>query len=199
MRWREGNTLQCIEQRSQILSTIRKCTQEFCKGLRSYESFLSPSLCKKVSLDMDRMVLFDLKSITKATINLDLLAQRLNFVSSITGETLLLNELLTFEPFSVLPVSILCEISNQYSPRHVCYLSDNFIMRLAEQIGKNGTLLDMIKLFLPSDQLPPVTKDNLYIRLLKWRDTDQVTYRKLHKIFNQFSIFAELNILVSQR
>ena len=201
MRCREANLVKCIEHRSRVISKIRQCAEEFCSRIKRSELLINPTDIMEYSPESIALPenLFDMKSVAMGVVNLKSL--EMSFVNSRTNSTALDN-LLMFEPFSKLPASILKEIYNHCNPRHICVLSDHFLTRLAEQISKNTLFLKSISCILCDYNIlqpnhPFVTKDNLYIKLVKWRDAHKVTYSCLKKCLDQFSIFVGLNILVS--
>ena len=200
MRCRDANLIECIQHRSRVINKIRRCAKEFCSLIKLKESFINPAKIIEYPTDItsESLDLFDMNYVVEGMVNLESLEEP--FVSSNT-KSISLNGLLKFEPFAKLPASILSEIYNQDNPRYSCVLSDQFLTRLAEQIGKNSLFLEVISCILrecdilPSSH-PSVTKDNLYIKLMKWRDIRHITYQCLQKSLDQFSVFIGLNILV---
>ena len=200
MRCRDANLVKCIEHRTRVISKIRQCAKEFCSRIKRSESFINPANIMNYSPESITLPknLFDMKSVAEATANLNSLKPP--FINSKTN-SISLDSLLIFEPLTRLPVSILTEIYNYENPRYICVLSDHFLIQLAKQIDKDALFLEVISCVLLKYNIlqpdhPFVTKDNLYVKLLKWRDAHKITYSCLKECLHQFSVFVGLNILV---
>ena len=200
MRCRKANLVKCLEHRSRVISKVRQCAKEFCSRIKRSESFINPANIMNYSPESITLPknLFDMKSVAEATANLKSL--EIPFINSKTN-SISLDSLLIFEPLARLPVSILKEIYNHENPRYICVLSDHFLIRLTEQIDKDSLFLELISCVLRKYNIlqpnhPFITKDNLYVKLIKWRDAHKITYSCLKECLHQFSIFVGLNILV---
>ena len=190
MRCREANEVKCMQHRSRVIHTIRKCASEFCEGIKYRESFINPSLASKnPSEEIDSSKLYDLECIAKETANLSSIEQP--FVQSLTGSLVSLDSLLKFEPYAKLPASIIQEICNRHNPRYITPLSNDFLVRFSEQVKRCPLLMEVVNL-----DDPTVTVDTLSRKLIEWRDKWNVTYLGLHWRLDQSSIYAGLNILV---
>jgi hypothetical protein len=194
MRCRDANVAKCMEHRATIIHQIRKCAKEFCGTLKTRETLLYPLLVKKYPIcSTPSKLLFDIEPLVFAIVNITSVEQP--FASSLTGtNTIPIRDLLKFEPYMELSALIIKEICNINNPRYTCCLTDKFLLRFTQQIRTNSLFIEMITQILYDYQMD--TDADLFNNLVEWRDTFHITYHRLHKCMDRFSIFAGLNILV---
>ena len=199
MRCRDANVAKCMEHRSTIIHQIRKCAKDFCGTLKARESLILPSLIKKYPIcSIPSKLLFDIEPLVFAVVNITSVEQP--YASSLTGmNTIPIRDLLKFEPYFELSALIIQEICNSNNPRCISCLTDDFLLRFAQQIRNNSIFIGMITHILNNYCIMDTNVDNLLNKLVEWRDTCNITYQQLHKCIDRFSIFAGLNILVSSR
>ena len=198
MRCRDTNLAKCTEHRATIIHQIRKCAQEFCGNLKINEYLISPSSTSKYFIHTivpGPSNLFDIKTLAFAVANVASLKQP--YASSLTGKsTVPIQDLLKLEPYVELSALMIQEICNTNNPRYISCLTDNFLLRLTQQIRKNPLHIDIFSQILNDHGIMDTNVDNLLDKLEEWRDTCHITYQQLHKCINRFSIFAGLNIVV---
>ena len=199
MRCRDTNLAKCMEHRATIIHQIRKCAKEFCGNLKTSEYLISPSSTLKYSIQCHAMPglsdLVDIKTLAFAVANVASLKQP--YVSSLTGKsTVRIQDLLKLEPYMELSALMIQEICNTNNPRYISCLTDNFLLRLTQQIRKNPSHIEIFSQILNDHGIMDTNVDNLLDKLVEWRDTCHITYQQLHKCIDRFSIFAGLNIVV---
>ena len=195
MRCRDDNLAKCMEHRLTIIHQIRKCAKEFCGNLKTSESIISPSLVLEYPLCTTPSDLFDIKTMAFAVANVASLKQ--SYASSLTGKnTIPVRDLLKFEPYIELSALMIQEICNINNPRYISCLTDDFLLHFTQQIRKNSLFTEVIGQILNDHGIVDSNVDDLFCKLVEWRDTCHVTYQQLHKCIDQFSIFAGLNIVV---
>ena len=197
MRCRDTNLVKCMEHRSTIIHQIRKCAQEFCGNLKTNEYLISPSSTLKYSIHTIHgpSDLVDIKTLAFAVANVASLKQ--SYASSLTGKsTVPIQDLLKLEPYMELSALMIQEICNTNNPRYISCLTDNFLLRLTQQIRKNPSHIEIFSQILNDHGIMDTNVDNLLDKLVEWRDTYHITYQQLHKYIDRFSIFAGLNIVV---
>lgn len=104
---------------------------------------------------------------------------------------IMLDLLLKFEPYLVLPASIVQEICNGTKP-----LSESFLQRFNKHIGTSALFIEIVTIILNDSGILESNVDNMLDKLKEWCRICKVTYQQLHKSIDRFSIFAGLNILV---
>jgi ankyrin repeat protein len=197
MRCRDANVAKCMEHRATIIHQIRKCAKEFCGTLKTRESLIFPSLVKEYPIcsTPSAKSLFDIEPLAFAIVNITSVEQP--YASSQTGtNTIPIRDLLKFEPYFELSALIVQEICNINNPRYISCLTDDFLIRFAQQIRNNSLFIGMITQILYDHHIMDTNVDNLLSKLMKWRDTYHITYQQLHKCMDRFSIFTGLNIVV---
>jgi ankyrin repeat protein len=196
MRCRDTNLARCMEHRARIIHQIRKCAKEFCGALKTRESLIFPSLVKKYPIcSTPPKLLFDIEPLAFAVVNITSIEQP--YASSLTGtNTMPIRDLLMFEPYFELSALIVQEICNINNPRYISCLTDDFLLRFAQQIRNSSLFIGMVTQILYDYHIMDANGDNLLSKLMEWRDTCHITYQQLHKCMDRFSIFTGLNIVV---
>jgi ankyrin repeat protein len=188
IRCREEHLLRCIAQRSLIIRKILQCTQDFCPQIKPVESFIHPSGATKFPIKLtSEMPRFNVQKVAEAIVK-DGDHCPLSVVSA--TRTILLDHLVTFEPYAEIGLSILKNLLSHPMKK----LSDNNLEILS--LKSSGKVNICSKIFKESKTLssPP---DELLTVLREWRDGCEGTYKCLKERLDQYSIFAGRNLLVS--
>ena len=187
-----------LKNRTRVIHSIRNCVKEHCAHLQTKESFIDPSQVRRrypFNITSTSM-LYSLKSIAITAANLESVEDPFVFSSNEPYTGIALKTLLKFEPYAILPASIVQVICNQRDPTYNTTISDRFITQFTQKVHKcpvfNKVVCDILKL----QQDEPAEQEILNFKLKQWRDTCHVTYQQLHKYLDQFSIFAGINIVV---
>ena len=202
--WRDTDLANCIEVQSKAISMIRECAQELCPDIKTGESFINPTEIKIYPVNKTppelHAYMFDTYKLAQAAVNTGL---KPIHVSSLTGiNPTSPRKLLHFEPYIDLPFSIIQELCNKNNPRYTGQLTDYFLLRFARQ-RRNSTILNEIINIIQKEngisQTSYSAPDDLipFYKLKEWTERDKVTYQRLHKILDRFSVFSGLDLLVS--
>ena len=193
-RCHQENLINCIAQRSSIIKKVRQCAQDICSNIETVESFIDPSEATEFPLksSVSEIPQFGLQAIVEA-ITKSAEYESLSIVSSKC--TISLDHLLIFESYAELGMALLKELCTRISDCDK-KLSNRFLERLSLRLSRRLTLF--IKMFKSnSSTLSSATSEDLFDVLKTWRDECIGTYRCLKDKFDQFSIFAGRNDLVS--
>ena len=190
----EDNLINCIAQRSSIIRKIRQCAQDICSNIETVESFIDPSEATEFPLksSVSEIPQFGLQAIVEAIIK----SAEYESHSIVSSKcTISLDDLLIFEPYAELGMTLLKELCTR---KNDCdkKVSNRFLQRLNHRLSRRSTLF--IKMFRSnSSTSSSAILEDLFDVLKTWRDEDNGTYRCLKDKFDQFSIFAGRNDLVS--
>ena len=185
IRCREEHLLHCIAQRSHIIWKILQCTQDFCPQIKPVESFTHPLEAMKFPIKLTSdMPRFNVQKVAEAIVKYG--DHRPLSVVSAT-RTILLDDLVAFEPYTEIGLSILKNLHSHPMKK----LSDHNLEILSLKLSEKAS-----KIFKETKTVssPP---DELFTILKKWRDGCDGTYKCLKEKLDQYSIFAERNLLVS--
>jgi ankyrin repeat protein len=188
IRCREEHLLHCIAQRSLIIRNVLQCTQDFCPQIKPVESFIHPSGATKFPIKLSsEMPRFNVQKVAEAIVKYGDHCP-LSVVSA--TRTILLDHLVTFEPYAEIGLSILKNLLSHPMKK----LSDNNLEILSLKLSGKANICS--KIFEESKTLssPP---DELLTVLREWRDGSEGTYKCLKERLDQYSIFAGRNLLVS--
>ena len=168
--------------------------RDFCAQVKTVESFIDPSESTQFPIkSVSELQHFSLQKIAEAVVN-STEYDSLSVVSS--TRTISLDDLLIFEPYAEIGVSLLLMLDKDQSETK---LPDKFLRRISNKLSKKADIFIIIfKSKLELHKLPsPTTSEHLFAELQKWRDGCEGTYKCLKEKVDQFSIFAGRNILVS--
>ena len=194
-RCHEENLINCIAQRSSIIRKICQCAQDICANIETVESFIDPSETTEFPLksSVSEISQFGLQAIVEA-ITKSAEYESLSIVSSKC--TISLDHLLIFEPYAELGITLLKELCTRISNCDK-KVSNRFLQRLSLRLSRKSKLF--IKMFRSNSSTSSSATSDLLDVLKTWRDECTGTYKCLKDKFDQFSIFAGRNDLVSAR
>ena len=194
IRCQEQNLLHCISQRSRIIGKILQCVQDFCSQIKTVESFIDPSETTQFPLkSISEVQQFSLQRIAEAVVKFtEYDSESVSVVSS--TRTILLNDLLIFEPYAEMGASLLLVLNKDQSENK---LSDKFLKQINYNLSKKADMFITMFKSKPCKPPSPATSKDLFAELRKWRDECEGTHKSLKKKLDQFSIFSGKNILVS--
>ena len=112
-----------------------------------------------------------------------------------SGKSISAESFLSFEPYAEIEATTLEQLLDKNNDNKV--VSDVFLSKLVKKVSSNLPLL--IKIFNEEAHIP-CSKDDLYQEILNWRDSsiaEPKTYSQLRNKFDQHSVFAGRNVLVS--
>jgi hypothetical protein len=99
----------------------------------------------------------------------------------------------SFEPYLEMQLCTIQELCDKENEKQV--ISESFLSILVQQ-GTNE-LISFIKTLIGSSG-----DDQLYQDLLRWRNSDNTnekTYKELHQLVDQYSVFTGRNVLVNYK
>ena len=193
-RFKASHLLKCTKQRSQVLQIVLECVQEFCPRLSTVEFFIetSSNSTLKYPFDFSDDSLCTVKDLTEAlVINCD----NPSVVLSESGKSISAQSFISYEPYAEIEASTLQELFDKNNDNKV--VPDVYLAKLVKKISKNLPFL--VKIFNEEAHIP-CSKDDLYQEILNWRDSsiaEPKTYSQLRNKFDQHSVFAGRNVLVS--
>ena len=186
IRARKGCELSTIKLRTQLISTVLKTKQEYCKDVTVSEYFVGKD---SISFPLpDKVVLVPISDIAHSLVKCE------PYCYDEEDQLVELNSLLYFDPFSNLGESTLTELFS--SPQE--NISNEFLLRFAEMAYRN---MESYQQILNISELAHRTvTDGAYMRdvdrfyriLEYWRDRSP-TYSQLSDALGEYSIFAGRN------
>ena len=189
--FRKTNLLQCIKYRSQVISTILHCKEQFCRRVQTMELFVDSSFPIQYPLN----VTGELKMCTIQNLATAVVADCECPSVVFQCHTISAENFLSFEPYLEMKLSTIQEIWNKKKEKEV--ISEQFLSDFVQQASEQLYLL--IK-NITGNTARIVKDDEIYQNLLKWRNNDmdnQKSYGDLRQLVDQYSVFAGRNILVS--
>ena len=196
-RFKASHIVKCVAHRSQIIHTVLECAKEFCPRISTVESFIetSSSPLEYPFEVTSETCLCTIKDLSEALV---INCENPSVVSSESAKSISAVSFFSFEPYTEIQTTVLKELWDKINENEV--VPDIFISRLIKKVSIQN-LQFMIKLFNKEADIPSrSTKDDLYQEILNWRDTSDTepkTYSQLRKKFDQHSVFAGRNLLVS--
>ena len=185
-RFQEDDLLQCVHHRSQVISAILQCKEQFCPRVQTTESFFDSS--SPLQYPPNESNNCSLQDLAAAVVS-DNKSRRVVFQCS----TVPAKNYLSFEPYLEMKLSTIQELWEDNNETKA--IPEQFISTLIQQASKKLTAFIKVLANSTSD-----TDTQLYQTLLKWRDDDvnnPKTYRDLRQVIDQHSVFAGRNLLVS--
>ena len=196
-RFKASHVVKCVAHRSQIIHTVLECAKEFCPRISTVESFIETSSSPlEYPFELtSETCLCTIKDLSEALV---INCENPSVVSSESAKSISAVSFFSFEPYAEIEATILKQLWDKVNENEV--VPDIFISRLIKKVSIQN-LQFMIKLFNKEADIPSrSTKDDLYQEILNWRDTSDTepkTYSQLRKKFDQHSVFAGRNLLVS--
>ena len=199
LRCLKGRQVECAHLRSAIIGKILRAKSEFCPKVAIREFLLRPSDTKdyplKPSSELTFITIVDLaNSVMKAEPG----------VPDVAGSGISIVDLLGFEPYAYLGERIIRELFDEQNTSYSKHVSDDFLYGIA---NKNYHTFDLVKkmLNLPEASveihisLAPIPGEiHKMAHLLQlWRERSEGSRQCLRQTFDQFSVFAGRNPIVS--
>ena len=187
IRSRKNSEMKAVKLRSQLISTVLRLKQEYCKEAKVTECFVNSD---KISFPLcDDAILVPLLDIAQSLIKCE------QYCFDTQDKLVELNTLLHFEPFSNLGESLLNKLF--CCPQEK--ISNEFLLRFAEKaypyMGCFIILLEIPPVASTSDSVIVSVVDKFYRVLEYWRDRNP-TYHQLCAVLVEYSIFAGRNPLL---
>ena len=186
--------LKSVELLSAIIQTVLVAQNEFCCKVLVSESLIFPKDARAYPLDLTQV----------ATVNMTDVAQTVKagekFVVLNNNQSLLLDKLLHFEAYASMNEDILQELFSEHNPKHYTQIQPEFMERFSECMhGQVGDIIAVFKLsYKELDVIRTLSDYHKVVELLQlWKKKNEVngTYCNLHKMLDQFSVFAGRNPL----
>ena len=193
IRCREEHLLHCIAQRSHIIRRILQCVQDFCPQIKIVDSFIHPSGVAKFPIEFtSEMPQFNVQKIAEAIVKF---GDRCPHSVVSARQTILLDNLITFEPYAEIGLSMLRSLHGDYSD-FGNKLSNQVLEMLSLKLSRKANLF--VEIFRERHLLSSTPAAEELLTVLKqWKDGCEGTYKCLKEKLDQYSIFAGRNILVS--
>ena len=173
-RFHVTNLLRCVKHRSEVISTILQCKKQFCSRLFVVEIFIDSSSPLHYPLSLTNEInictLQDLATAVMSDYECPSIVLQSHLIPA--------RNFLSFEPYLEMKLSTIQELWDEINENKA--VSDAFLSNLQKGSGELNSFMDQ-----------------LYQDLLRWRDSDQRTYKELRQKVDQYSIFAGRNVLVS--
>ena len=194
-RFKASHVVKCVAHRSQIIHTVLECVQEFCPRISTVESFIETSSSPlEYPFELtSETCLCTIKDLSEALV---INCENPSVVLSESAKSFSAVSFFSFEPYAEIEATILKQLWDEVNENKL--VPELFLSRLINKVSTQN-LQFMIKIFNEAADIP-CTKDDLYQEILNWRDnsdTEPKTYSQLRKMFDQHSIFAGRNLLVS--
>ena len=194
IRFREEHLLHCIAQRSHIIRRILQCVQDFCPQIKTVDSFIHPSGVAKFPIEFtSQMPRFNVQKIAEAIVKF---GDRCPLSVVSARQTILLDNLITFEPYAEIGLSMLRSLHGDHND-FGNKLSNQVLEMLSQKLSRKANLF--VEIFKEPHLLSSTPAAEELLTVLKqWRDRYEGTYKCLKEKLDQYSIFAGRNILVSK-
>ena len=185
---------ECLQLRSLLIQKVLAVTLEFCSKVSTVELFIQPS----DAIHYPLKPILQLSLISSRVIAL-CLVENLPEIVDRSGNSVSFVSVLPFEPYAYLNKAILYSLFNEESPKYKTKVSSQLLSELAECIPKE--VLNLI--FRPCHyRLAEQISDPSFINkeqemIAMWKNESEGTYQCLRQKFDQFSVFAGRNVLVS--
>ena len=190
-RFHKINIVQCVQHQSEIISSILQCKKQFCPRVLTTESFVqsySP-LQYPLNLEASELNICTLQDLATAVVSDCVQPSVVVQCDPIPAEIFL-----SFEPYLEMKLSTIQDLWDENNEKEV--ISDSFLLRFSRQATEK--LISFVEVFAKhSESDTRADHDQLYQCLLRWRDSDQKTYKDLREKIDQYSVFAGRNVLVS--
>ena len=197
-------TMRCFQEsltaylhlRSFVIRKVLDTVSELCAKVSTVEYFIDPSETK--TYPVDPKTIFSAQDVYNAIV---LRSAKSVYIVSESGESLPLESLLIFEPYSYVGS---CTLSNMFPTddslsnvaipeRSIALLAKNFAQKedvFLKLLSGNKEQADVSKV-MPSRQ------EDLASLLLRWKADCEGTYHCLRQMFDRYSVCAGRNLLVS--
>jgi len=190
--------VRCSQIRSAVITKVLDAKKEFCPKISVSESFIRPTDAVCYPLKPSECSLITATEVAKALI------EPARCVLNRSGEMIVLNDLLGFEPYADVGKHLLCQLFREQNSQGSDNIPDEYFIRLSDRI--HHKLHDFIKLFETSstqlnwrlEQRPSGSPHEMVEVLQMWREEHgcKGTYQMLRRELDHFSIFSERNPLV---
>ena len=186
-RFQKDDLFKCVHHRSEVISTILQCKEQFCSKVQTIESFFDSSSPLQYPLNVSKDSELNICTLQNLATAIVSDSKCRNVVLQCI--TIPAKSFLSFEPYLEMQLSTIQELCDKENEKQV--ISDSFLSVFVQQ-GTNE-FISFIKALIGSSG-----DEELYQDLLRWRNSDQKTYEELRKQVDQYSVFAGRNVLVSR-
>ena len=188
-RFQTSNLEKCLKHRSEVIRTVLECHNRFCPRVSVAESFIDASSPLRYPFDLHSgnrfCTVYDLSQAIVSN------CESPSVVLSVSGKTVPAEKFLSFEPYTEIEPLILQELWDKNNENKI--ISNFFLLKF---VRKASSKLNWFAYLFNDSAKVPSSKDDLYHELLKWKD-NKMTYKRFRQKLDQYSIFAERNVLVS--
>ena len=169
IRFQNANLLECVHHRSEVISIILQCKEQFCPRVIVTESFVDSSSPLQYPLNLSNELenVCSLRALATAVIS-DCECPSVVFQC----HTIPVEKFLSFEPYLDMKLSTIQELWDEINQNKV--ISETFLSRFLQQA--TDELSSLIKLTLSGSE---------------------ITYKDFRQMVDQYSIFSGRNVLVS--
>ena len=198
LRCRKDADLKCAQLRSAVITKVLDAKKELCPKISVTESLVTPTDAVCYPLKPSESSLITAKEVAKALI------EQAPCVLNRSGKMILLNNLLSFEPYADVGDHLLRQLFHEQNPQGSDTIPDKYFLHLSDLI--HHKLDNFIKLFKTSstqlkirlEQRPSGTPLEMVEVLQMWREQhgSKGTYQTLRNELDHFSIFSGRNPLV---
>ena len=189
-----GREMECVEHHSQIIKCILEAKEELCPAVTMVESLIHPS-CLKTSVIGSSLQIFTLSELVRA-----LLENDSELVSQSGEESVELNKLLYFEPYTCFSTKILKEIVSESENNSDKLVSETFPNEVSKSSHskvnhlKQALSVDSTKFRAALARAPPFQQDQLEYQcklvFQVWKESTQSpTYGALRSALDKYSVF----------
>ena len=189
-------SMHCVKLRSAIIQCILKAVKEFCPKVSATEYLVHPAEVH-YPLNKSEAMMFSVQAVSRAV------AQSQPSVVNHALKMVTVKELLYFEPYAYISPAVITELFDEQNPRYKAVVSDDFLYTIA---NTSHNMQDHFKelLGLPAasvefyqSQAPPGSAHAMGHLLVCWKEHSNGSRQCLCQKFDEFSIFAGRNPLVS--
>jgi ankyrin repeat protein len=185
-RFRKDDLFKCVHHRSEVISTILQCKEQFCSRVQTTELFLDSSSPLQYPLNFPN----ELNVCTLQNLATAIVSDSKSRSVVLQCTTIPAKAFVSFEPYLEMQLCTIQELCDKENETQV--ISENFLSALIQQ-GTNE-FISLIKTLIGRSG-----DDQLYQDLLRWRNCDKTnekTYKELRQLVDQYSVFAGRNVLV---
>jgi hypothetical protein len=183
-RFQKDDLFKCVHHRSEVISTILQCKEQFCSRVQTTELFLDSSSPLRYPVNF----LNELNICTVQNLATAIVSDSKSRSVVLQCTTIPAKAFVSFEPYLEMQLCTIQELCDKENEKQV--ISESFLSALLQQ-GTN----EFIKILIGSS-----SDDQIYQDLLRWRNSDKTnkkTYKELRQLVDQYSVFAGRNVLVS--
>ena len=189
---------QCFHLRSLLIQTVLKAAREFCCKLATVEAFTHPTEAIEYPLKpISELTCLEIAEIARAVIACD------PSVVNKSGNSISLDSMLLFEPYTDLGEPILRNLFDEQSSAYDQEVTDDLLSDVAVHLLRKKEIVKKIferDLTLSTEQTIHTAaiedKQEMVQMLSLWNDGSKVSCHSLRNKLDQFSIFGGRNLFV---